>query len=389
MTPNRILHVISSLDEIHGGPTLALKHLALAQHRRGMPVKVAMTFGRQEDPRVTTLLRASGIEVLTIGPCLGKLMWHPATGRVVRSAIDSADIVHVHGLWEDVHHQAAAASRRIGRPYVMRPCGMLDPWSLARSRWLKQLFLAARLRTDLNRAAAIHFTSALERESAAPLRLHAPTVVEGNGIDLDLFRDRPPRGRFKARLPFGDRPFVLFLGRVTPKKGLDLIVRALAEPRCAGICLAVVGPDEQPFRTRVDALVRELGVADRVHFAGMLRGPSVVDALVDAEISLLPSLQENFATSVLESLAAGTPVIVSDQVDIHPDISREAVGAVIPRTVEALASALAEWMADPDRRRSAGQRARAYGLRHGWDGIAERWAGHYSRLIASHRPQPA
>ncbi len=388
-TPVRVLHVISSLDEIQGGPTVALKHLALAQRRRGTPVRVAMTWTRGEDPHVTTLLRASGIDVITIGPCVGTLMWHPSTPRVVASAVGDADVVHVHGLWEDIHHQAARASRRLRRQYLIRPCGMLDPWSLSRNRWLKQVFLAARLRRDLNQAGAIHFTSGLEREGAAPLGLTAPAIIEGNGIDLDLFRDLPSRGRFRGGLPFGGRPFLLFLGRITPKKGLDLILRALADPRCAGLCLAVVGPDEQPFRSRMDALVRELGLAERVHFAGMLRGRAVVEALVDAELSVLPSRQENFATSVLESLAAGTPVIVSDQVDIHADIAREGLGGVIPLDAERLAAALADWTGDAERRRAAGLRARAYGLRHDWDHIAERWSGHYSRLIAERRTASA
>lgn len=383
-----MLHTIARFDETRGGPIVALQNLALAQLRAGLRIGVVTAWRRGDDEGPTALLRARGVDVAAIGPCVGKLLWHTSTGRVMSGAVAAADIVHIHGIWEDVHHHAATASLARGTPYVMRPCGMLDPWSLSRNYWLKRACLALRVRADLNEADAIHYTSELERDAAAPLRLDAPALIEGNGIDAELFSDLPPRGRFKARLPFGERPFVLFLGRVTPKKGLDLIIRALAEPRCAGICLAVVGPDEQPFRTRLDALVRELGMADRVYFVGMLRGAAVVEALVDAELSLLPSLQENFATSVLESLAAGTPVIVSDQVDIHPDISREAMGAVIPRTVEALATALAEWMGDPDRRRSAGLRARAYGLRHGWDGIAERWAGHYSRLIAPHRPHP-
>lgn len=384
-----VLHVIFSLDETRGGPVVALKNLTLAQRRRGMRVRIVTPWRRGEGPTVTELLRARGIDVLTIGPCVGRLMWHPSTRRIMHAAVAAADIVHIHGIWEDTLHHAATTSRRLRRPYIVRPCGMLDPWILSRNYWLKRLFLAARIKNNLNHATAIHFTSELEHQGVRPLHLRAPALIEGNGIDLDLFRNLPARGAFRSKLPFGDGRFIVFLGRVASKKGLDLILQAMARPVCNGINLAVVGPDEQPYRSRLDAVIRQLGLAERVFFAGMLREREIVEALVDADLSVLPSRQENFATTVLESLAAGTPVIVSDRVDIHPDIEREQTGAVVPLDVDRLAAAIADWMMDAERRRAAGRRARAYALRHDWNQIAERWAGHYERLLAKPVPRRA
>lgn len=379
--PLKVLHVISALNETHGGAPLALRNLALAQQHRGARVTVAMSWARGGNLSVTAELRAHGIDVMTIGPSFSRFMWHPSTRRLVTRAVADADVVHVHGLWEDILHQAAAASRRLGRPYVMKPCGMLDWWNLSRNYRVKRAFLAVRLIKDLNNADAIHYTCEPERENAAHLQLTAPTLVESNGIDSGLFRELPARGRFRATLPFGGG-IIMFLGRVGANKGLDLLVQALAHPACAGINLAVVGPDEQPFRGHLDRRIGELGLANRVFFAGMLRGQAVVEALVDADLTVLPSRRDSFGTSVLESLAAGTPVIVSDQVGIHPDISREATGAVVPLDVERIAAALAEWMRDPARRRTAGARGRAYALGYDWDRIAARWMAHYERLLS-------
>lgn len=384
-SPLRVLHVISRLDDARGGPIVALKNFALAQQRRGLQTTIAVAWKQGEDVAAADTLRRQGIDVMPIGPCVGRLMWHPAARRTIRAAVARCDIVHAHGIWEDIHHQAAAASRKLGRPYIVRPCGMLDPWSLSRNYWLKQLALTARIKRDLNQAAALHFTSDLERAAAEALHLQARSLIEGNGIDAALFRNLPLRGAFAARLPFAGEPFILFLGRITPKKGLDLLVRALARPECADVRLAVAGPDEQPYRRTLDALIREIGVSERIFFAGMLRDRAIVEALVDAELTVLPSRQENFATSVLESLAAGTPVIVSDQVDIHPEIARERVGEVVPLAVDPLAAAIAGWMRDPVGRGAARERARAYGLARDWDGVAARWHAHYVRLIEGHR----
>lgn len=382
MTKMKVLHVISSLDERHGGPTVALKNLALAQLAVGLDVRIVMSWGRGEDPTVAEQLRGRGVKVVGIGPCFGRLMWSPRTGEVVRAQVGEADVVHIHGIWEDICHQAAVAAVAAGKPYVSRPCGMLVPWSLSQVRWLKRAMLAWRVRADLNQASAIHYTTGLERSESAPVGLRSPSIVEGNGVDWALFENLPKRGSLRHSLPaVGKSFFLLFLGRVTRKKGLDLIVQALARPECAGFHLAVVGPEEGAYRREIEALAAWLGVSARVHFLGKMRGARVAEALVDADLTVLPSLQENFATSILESLAAGTPVIVSDRVNLHPDITRHSLGAVVRRDSAELARVLGHWSAMPKDREAAGKRARAFARERSWEQIAKNWARHYSELL--------
>src|SRR4029077_8210169 len=128
--------------------------------------------------------------------------------------IANADVVHIHALYEEVQHQAARIAREHGKPYIFRACGMLTPWSLNQSRLRKKLYMIWRLRSDLNRAAAMNYTTQMERDASAPVGLNPSSIVEPNGVDLHEFEQLPPRGTFRAKHPqLASRRIVLFLGR--------------------------------------------------------------------------------------------------------------------------------------------------------------------------------
>jgi glycosyltransferase involved in cell wall biosynthesis len=175
---------------------------------------------------------------------------------------------------------------------------------------------------------------------------------------------------------------VLFLGRLHPKKGLELLLPAFA--RLPGDALLVIaGPDSDGYRARLEALAAGLGVGHRLLFTGLLLGRDKWAALVDADLFVLPSYQENFGIAVVEALAAGTPVLISDQVNLHREVRGAEVGGVVPLDPEALATDLARWMGDANLRREAGaQGAALVRERYLWGPIARRWAGHYDRLLS-------
>jgi glycosyltransferase involved in cell wall biosynthesis len=381
----RVCHVISSIDARTGGPAVALGGLTRAQAAAGMSVEVLATYRTGEDLSAAEQMRGGGVEVNLVGPALGPLLRHPELAERCRTSVARADVLHVHGLWEAVQHRAAAvARRRPGKPYVFRPCGMLDPWSLAQRRWKKRIYLAWRLRGDLNRAAALHYTTAAERDLAAPVGLRARAIVEPNGVDLAEFEMLPQRGTFRRAAGLSDgQPLILFLSRLHPKKGLELLIPAFAMadvPR--DTVLAVVGPDSDGYRAKVEALAKEQGVGQRVIFPGMLAGRSRIEAMVDADLFVLPSHQENFGNVVVEALAAGTPVIVSDKVNLCEDVRQGSVGAVVPLDAAALSAELGRWMGDEGLRAAAAGRARAFvSERFDWREIARRWGGHYASLV--------
>jgi glycosyltransferase involved in cell wall biosynthesis len=174
---------------------------------------------------------------------------------------------------------------------------------------------------------------------------------------------------------------VLFLGRLHYKKGLDLLIPAFAHGTSGEVMLVIAGPDADGYRAKVERLVKRYDLSDRVIFTGMLYGRERLEALADADLFVLPSYQENFGIAVVESLAAGCPVLVSDHVNIHSQITAAGVGGMAPTRVDALSTALTRWMSDPNLRANASSRARQFVREHyDWRTIAHRWAERYAKL---------
>ena len=151
--------------------------------------------------------------------------------------------------------------------------------------------------------------------------------------------------------------------------------------------LAVAGPDQAGYQAQVHQMARDHGVEQRVVFTGMLRGEQAPGgALVDADLLTLPSFHENFGMVVVESLACGVPVIISDQVNIWREIAAAGVGAVVPTQVTPLASAMRTWLTDDSLRRRAAERARPFVERtYDLSRVAQEWAESYRQIIATHR----
>ncbi|HEY1687207.1 MAG TPA: glycosyltransferase [Tepidisphaeraceae bacterium] len=383
----KVLHVISSIDPRTGGPATALSGLSLAQHHVGLDVRVVSTFAANDNTDLAQKLADQGVKTCVVGPVTAPLGRHPDLCPTLAEAIADCDIVHIHAIWEEIQHQAACLAHTLRRPYIFRPCGMLDPWSLNQSRLKKKIYLALRLRKDLNSAAAMHYTTATERDLAKPLGLSPASIVEPNGVNLDEFDTLPPRGMFRDKYPqIGSRPLITFLSRVHHKKGLDLLVPAVAKLPQKDAMLVIAGPDAESYTDKVRELARNFGIEDRVIFTGMLYGQERIAALVDADLFCLPSYQENFGIAVVEALAAGTPVIISDQVNLYSDVLEAKVGGVVPCKINPLAAELERWLGDPDLRRHAAAAARPFvWQRYDWKQIAQRWSDHYHGLLAQRK----
>ena len=379
----RILHVISGLDPQNGGPTTALVGMTQSQVAAGLDVTILATWKIPDGLPVADGLRSHGVKVIHIGPATGKLSRHPTLAAETDRVVAGADVVHIHGLFEEVQHQAARAAQRRGVPYIITPHGMLSPWNLAQGKWAKRFYLFWRLRKNLDRAAAIHYTCDVERDLVAPLKIKAKPLVERLGLDLFEFRELPPRGSFRAKWPqLGDKPFVLFLGRIDYKKGLDILIPAFAAANLGGTLLVIAGPDRDGYESTVRAMVARHSLQDRVLFTGMLHGGDRLAAYVDATLFALTSHQENFGITVIEAMACGCPVLISDQVNIHGEVTKSGGGEVIPVDVTATSRGLEKWMRDEAMRRAAGEKGRGFVMaRYGWEMNAREWKKHYGAIF--------
>ncbi len=379
----RVLHVIASPDCRRGGPQFGLIGLAPAQQGAGVQVEIAASYQPGERFDIQSQLASANIPVTLIGPTHGPLRRAPKMRSTLDGLIAQADIVHIHGLWEEVVHQAARGARAAGRPYVITPHGMLDPWSLAQ-KWLKKrLYLAWRLERDLRQAAAIHCITDVERRLAAPWIPASHAIVEPAGIQLRDFDPATSGEPFRRQFPeIGNRRIVLFLSRVHPKKGLDLLIPAMSDFRGEDIVLAIVGPGDDAYLRELHVLIRNHRLENQVVITGMVDNSIRVSALSAAELLVLPSYQENFGLVVVEALAMERPVVVSDQVQIQEEIEPAGVGSVVSLNVSRLTTEIRRWLDDEPARREAGRRGRVLvEQRFTWPPIGARWFGHYQRLL--------
>jgi glycosyltransferase involved in cell wall biosynthesis len=379
----RIVHVISGIDPRNGGPTNALIGLSSAQARAGLRVRVVATWQENDAFQSAKRLEERGVGVHMIGQAHGKLSRHPQIVPALTEELKDADLLHVHAVWEEIQYQACRVARRLRVPYVFTPHGMLDPWNMRKNKWMKRLYLALRMRRNLDRAALLHFTTQIERDWVARLHLKPPTLVESLGLDWSEFANLPPRGSLRQRYPqLGAAPMLLFLGRIHYGKGLELLIPALAQMSRRDAILVVAGPDSGGYRATIERLIAQHGVDGRVVFTGMIAGQEKLAALIDADLLVAPSFHENFGLAVIEALAVGTPAIVSDQVNLHPEITAGGVGAVVRMDVAELARTLDRWLDAEQLRQSAAKAAPSFAReRYDWDQIAQRWVGHYRAVV--------
>lgn len=337
--------------EGRGGPAVKIRSIArlLVSHANEITVLTAdLGFGPAELAsssayRTATGWRANldGVEsiYLTTKFHYRNLTVNPGIAEFCRQRLQHFEIVHIYGLYDILGPTVAWYCRRFKIPYFVEPLGMTRP--IDRGFLLKKLWWKL-FREYLPGASQIITTSQLEKaellaEGFAPNRV----LLRYNGIDHEEFRRLPAPGAFKKKAGIGeDEPYILFLGRLIPRKGADLLIEALSQMPSGKMKLVLAGPEaETGYVANLRAKARDLGVEHRVLFTGPLFGEDKKAALRDAWVFALPSRYENFGNSAAEAIACGTPAIVSDRCGIAPLINQRA-GLVTAYDSRALARTL-------------------------------------------------
>jgi glycosyltransferase involved in cell wall biosynthesis len=273
------------------------------------------------------------------------------------------DVVHIHALFSFSSIAAAYWARKRQVPYVVRPLGTLNRWGMKnRRRWLKRFSLRFLERRVLEGAAAIHFTSEQERLEAAELGITNRPVVIPNPLDRGDSAAAPARGILRSEHPdLANRMWILFLSRLDRKKGLDLLLPAFARLRSQrpDVALVVAGDGDPDFVAGLRRQAAALKIDRDIIWTGFVTGEEKRAAFVDSDLFVLPSYSENFGVAVLDAMAFGLPVVVSDGVAIHGEISEAKAGLVIPCDETALFQALISLVEDADLRLSLGRNGRS------------------------------
>ena len=241
-------------------------------------------------------------------------------------------------------------------------------------------------RKNIKRAAAIHFTTEEEMSQAKPYTFGTPAVVIPHGLYLADYENLPEEGVFRARYPeTKDKHIILFLGRINFVKGLDILVQAfaMASQSRDDIHLVIAGPDNEGFGHKVRAWLKGKRVLHHVTFTGMLERKDKLAALRDAEMFILPSYSENFGVSVVEAMASGTPVLISDKVKIWREVEVSGAGKVAPCDARRFARMILDVLDDPKEARDMGKRGKAMVKeRYRWSSVAAAMEAAYHSILS-------
>jgi glycosyltransferase involved in cell wall biosynthesis len=302
-----------------------------------------------------------------------RLLYSPALRRAAREAVAEADVVHLHSLWLHPQYAGFTAALAGKRPYVISPHGALDPVLRRRGRLRKGLTMLVWQRRMLEGARLIHVTTEVEAELIADIAPGVPRAIVPVGLDVGDFKALPDPSAFRERYLDGYQgPVILFLGRITYKKGIDLLIEAFARLRVElPSRLVIAGPDDEKLTPSLQALAARCNVSKHVSFVGTMFGPDRLAAFASADVWALPSQTENFGVAVVEAMAAGCPVVISRAVNLAPQVAAAQAGVVaLELTPSAVARALGSVLGDEARRSTLVSEGLRFAARFDWSAVA-------------------
>lgn len=344
-----LLHIIDSFSPLAGGPPEALRQLIKATRAGGTEIEVVCL----EDPQ-TEYLKSIDCPVHALNESfLGRFAFSPRLWRWLRQNAGRYDAIVMNGLWSFPGIALRFAARRTGTPYGIFAHGALDPWFNKKYpfKHIKKMIFWPVQSMVLRDASAVFFTTNTERDLAGTSfgTSNWRSVVVPYGITEPEECNESPAGQieeFRLKVPrLRGKRYLLFLGRIHEKKGCDLLIGAFAKVAGAApdVDLVIAGPDQMGLETKLRSLAERAGIAERVHWPGMISGRVKWGALRGCEAFVLPSHQENLGISVVEALAAGRPVLISHQVNLWPEIKDDGVGLAEDDTLEGTVRLLERW----------------------------------------------
>jgi len=401
----RIIQIIPSISLVYGGPSQMVLGLSAALAAKNIDVTIITTDSNGDigqlplDVPLNEPIQQNGYQIIYFR-CypwrrykfsFSLLQWLNENAR-------QFDLAHLHALFSPVTTLAATIARYHHLPYIIRPCGMLDPADLQKKKRLKQIYATLLERPNLAGAAAIHFTSKEEAKISERFGLDC-TGKMPVPRDLDWTAKMPvPRdlviplgvtaGLFPKRLRESQVPIILFMSRIEPKKGLDLLIPALESILGSGIefhfILAGSNPQDANYETQIEVQIHNSSLAKYTTITGFVSGDLKAELLTKADLFVLPSYYENFGIAVAEAMVAGVPVVISDRIHIAEDIQQAEAGWVGPLEVGAIANSIKSALLNPQERQRRGLNGKEYAKKHyNWEAIAQQTIDAYQQILSS------
>jgi glycosyltransferase involved in cell wall biosynthesis len=374
----KILHVIPGIAPRYGGPSQAIIEMCRALQDHGVEVLIATTDadgGGRLSVETGTSTEYQGIPTIFFSRQMSEAFkYSHDLACWLDKNVDSFDVVHIHAVFSHSSIAAAHACVRKRIPYILRPLGSLDPWSLKQKRFAKSVLWHVAVKRMLERASAVHYTTAEEKRLAE----EALGISSGVVVPLGVGQYSLPGKRDDFRTIFPDlarSPYVLLLSRIHQKKNIEALLQAFFSitelAHYKHWKLVIAGDGEPHYVEGLKQLARQR-CGDKVVFTGWLDGTLKAAVLRGATLFVLPSYQENFGLSVVEAMASRVPVIVSRQVNLSEEIAAAGAGWVVDLERGSLQQTLMEALKEEgerDARGAAGEDlARS---RYTWPAIAK------------------
>jgi len=396
----KVLHVIPAVAARYGGPSEAIRGMCRALARQGQKVTIFTT--NNDGPVDLNVpldhpVVVDGVEIRYFQVQRPRsYVFSLPLAKALKEEVRRFDLVHIHSIFNWPIIPAAFFCRKFGVPYIVRPCGILDPVPLKKayeSGWIpigmdlkqrylrrkyfkgrylksiyqrrhylkKTLYLIVVEKRNLEGAAAIHFTSKGETTATEPYGIGAPGFIVPLGVDLNEIPDESGLESFKTKYPNLDgKKIVLFLSRLDAKKGLDLLIPALGKlvSNHYNLVFVLAGSGPARYEGEVRKLLHGYGMTEHTIMTGFVEGRTKWSIFREADIFVLPSYHENFGVAAVEAMSVGIPVVISDQVGIHEEVSKAGAGLVVSQNSEELTQAIAKLLDSAVLRERMGMEAR-------------------------------
>jgi glycosyltransferase involved in cell wall biosynthesis len=381
----KVLNVIISLDRVTGGGSVERTfQMSRSLVKAGKECTILTTNIGMTPERIKEL---EGATIVAL-PCVSQRFYVPQFNyKDIRDLVRNADVIHLMSHWTFLNALVYFFARRYNKPYVVCPAGVLLIYG--RSRVLKSAYnwLIGR-RLIQNAAKHIAITAdEIPQFRTYGVPKESVTIIP-NGIDPEEFQDNKVDD-FRAHHGLGGVPFVLFMGRLDPAKGADLLLRAFCNARehLSPYHLVFAGPDLDKS-SELRAMIAHYDVRDRVHFIGHVAGLNKSRAYYAADLLVIPSRREAMSIVVLEAGITGTPVLMTDQCGFN-ELAEAGGGMIVSASVEGLEKGLVDMLGDPAALKMRGEKLRAFVSKHFlWDSIIRKYIQLYNDISRVRQESP-
>ncbi|GAB4214439.1 MAG: glycosyltransferase [Synechococcales cyanobacterium] len=387
----RILHVIPSIANVRGGPSLAVIKMVRALNHEGIESYIATTNDNGDQLLDIPLNKWAEYEGVPIqffsrfSPSITPIREFTFSSQLTYwlwKYIATYELIHIHAIFSFPSTAAMFIARLRKVPYIVRPLGQLTTWALQQSSTKKQIYLNLLEKDNLNYSNLIHYTSEQEQHEASVLHLAAPSFVQPHGLTIpDRIIDA--RTELRNHLNLSDNEtIILFLSRLHPKKGLDYTIPALGKLKECNLTFLLVGRGTDEYEAEIEALLKAHQLISRTIRPGFVTGRLKDLFLQGSDLFVLNSYSENFGLAVLEAMASGLPVITSPNVGFASMLQTQDLCYIVPQDVATIAERIYYALEHPFEIQEMAQRARTYVAENfTWNRVAKNLIEIYQKII--------